>query len=692
MTHPPQDDAAIHTQLIQANRQHLAGQIAQAEALYNEILNRAPDHAVALKLAGTAALQLGKLEQAVQLLQRGIAVAPDDPELYANLGLVYDRLGDIDQAMAQQRHALALQGDYPEALSNLGSALLKKGLFHEAEAALQRALQQRADFPEAHLNLGQVLAKLGQFEQAIAHYRQALTSQPQNSALLTHLGLALAAKGDAQEAVNCYQKALSIQPNHLKTWVSLGNLLLEHGVLHQAIHCYEQALGVDNSYPEIHSNLGKSYAKLSRHAEAERCYRHAVELAPQRMDLWSNLLLSLHYNPSNSAAQIQTEFTRWAAGPMAEITPATLLPREDLEQGPLHVGLLSSHFKRHPTLWLSLPAWERLNPQQVRLTIYHNGQQQDPFTERLRAVAAQWREIHALPDAQVIRQIREDKLDLFMDLSGHSQGRLSIAAHRVAPVQVKWVGGLFNTTGLATMDWLLADGLQIRPQDEPWYVERIHRMPHGYVVYEAPTYAPAVNPLPALESGHITFGCFNNPKKLNPTILTVWAQILRSLPHSRLLLKGDAYRSEESRKGILQQLMQAGVNQEQIIFAPRSPHAELLATYQQVDIALDPWPYSGGLTTCEALWMGVPVITLPGPTFAGRHSASHLHHVGLGGWIVESQQAYIAQARHWAQNLAALAQLRQGLRAQVARSPLCDADQFAQDLTHALRHMAMHPK
>jgi predicted O-linked N-acetylglucosamine transferase (SPINDLY family) len=293
-----------------------------------------------------------------------------------------------------------------------------------------------------------------------------------------------------------------------------------------------------------------------------------------------------------------------------------------------------------------------------------------------------------MSDAAVAERIRDDCLDILVDLSGHGDGgRLLVIARRPAPVQVKWVGGLFNTTGIDVIDYLLSDGIETPPGDERWYTERNVRLPDGYVSYDPPADAPPVGPLPALANGHVTFGCFNNFAKVNDGVIELWCALMRELDGSRLILKAKQLADPPLRARLFEAFEQRGIGGGRVELLAHSPHADLLATYNRIDIALDPYPYSGGLTTCEALWMGVPVITLLGPTFAGRHSASHLTNVGLADWIVADREAYAETAVSWAQDLPRLARLREDLRDRVRRSPLCDHPRFARNLESAFRQM-----
>jgi protein O-GlcNAc transferase len=303
---------------------------------------------------------------------------------------------------------------------------------------------------------------------------------------------------------------------------------------------------------------------------------------------------------------------------------------------------------------------------------------EDEYTARYRSAAHLWRTTARLTNEEMAELVRADEIDILFDLMGHSGQRLALFDRRSAPMQITWLG-YAGTTGVSAMDYLLADQFHVRDGEEGWYTETVIRMPHGYACYSPPDYAPDVRSLPALSTGHITFGCFNNPAKYSPRTIDNWAQILRAQPKSRLLLKFHGLDQPNVQQRLRGIFSQRGIDSERLTIEGSSPHADLLAAYNRVDIALDTQPYSGGLTTCEALWMGVPVITCPGPTFAGRHSTSHLTNAGYSQFVAQNTQGYIELAVQWANQLDELASLRSQMRAQVRQSPLCDAPRFARD-------------
>ena len=353
---------------------------------------------------------------------------------------------------------------------------------------------------------------------------------------------------------------------------------------------------------------------------------------------------------------------------------------------PLVVGLLSGSLRVHPVGWLTVAGFETLDPALFSIVCLAQNAASDWIARRFRALARDWHDVDALSDPALAAKARALGIDILIDLGGYGDsGRMTACAHRMAPVQVKWVGMQNHSSGLAEMDWIITDRWETPPELAHLYSERLLRLPDGYVCYSPPPYAPDVATLPAVANGHITFGCFNNLAKVTPRVIAVWCGIMRRLPGSRLVMKAHQFADESTRERILAGFAVHGVAASRIELRGPSRHRTFIGQYNDIDIVLDPFPYSGGLTTCEALWMGVPTVTLAGEIFASRHSVSHLSNAGLDDWVASDVASYADLAVAKASDIAALATLRSGLRARVKASPLCDAPRFGRNLGKALR-------
>jgi protein O-GlcNAc transferase len=712
--------ATISEALRRALAHHQAGHWELAEDIYRRVLAVDPGQADALYLLGVLANQRERPAEAEGYLRRAVAAAPQVAEFHNSLGVALKAQQRLDEAAACYRQALALKPDWADATSNLGNVLHAQGRFAEAEAVFVRAVAAKPDLPEAHNGLALARQSLGRLDEAIAGYEQALRLRPQDadaecnlaSALkaagrldeaiaayqrgirlrperpepLNNLGSALQERGAAAEAVACYQQALACKPDYVEARYNLANALKALGRLSAAVAEYQRVLALRPDFAEAHNNLGNALKAQGDLDGALAAFGRALELKPDHVGAHSNQILTLQYRPSTTLAELAdacADFERrhaLALRPAAGVEP----PRPRSER-PLRLGFVSPDFARHPVGYFLIRTLENLDRAQTYCVCYSDRRQGDELTARFRAAAERWHASAGWSDEQLAAQIRADRIDILFDLAGHTaHHRLLVFARRPAPLQITWIG-YPGTTGLSAIDYLLADQYTVPTAAEPFYREQVLRMPDGYVCYEPPRDAPPVGPLPALTAGRVTFASFNNPAKIGPEWLGLWARILRRLPDARLLLKYAGV-DDPGVGGRWRALFGAqGVAPERIELEGGASQEELLRCYQRVDVALDTWPYNGGLTTCEALWMGVPVVTLPGATFASRHSLGHLSTLGLTETIARDADHYVEIAVRLATDLPRLAALRAQLRERMAGSPLCDGRRFAEKLSAVLR-------
>jgi predicted O-linked N-acetylglucosamine transferase (SPINDLY family) len=351
----------------------------------------------------------------------------------------------------------------------------------------------------------------------------------------------------------------------------------------------------------------------------------------------------------------------------------------------LRLGFVSPHFAFHPVGYFLVRLLENLPKSQFDVVCYSDTASADALTSRLQMHSTKWFDVRSWSDERLAQQIRQDEVDILFDLAGHTPGnRLLVFARKPAPIQMTWLDYV-GTTGLSAIDYIIADPRQIPPGAESYYTEKVLRLPYDYICFDPPPDAPPVNSLPALENEFVTFASFNILPKVTPQMIAIWARILKEVPRSRLMLKNGGFDNPQVAARLRQQFIEKEIDPQRIVFEGRSPHSELLSTYNKVDIGLDTFPYNGGLTTCEALWMGVPVVTFPGEIFASRHGLAHLTAAGITETIASSLEDYVKIAAALAGNLIELNALRTGLRARVASSPLCDGSEFAKKFSGLLR-------
>jgi predicted O-linked N-acetylglucosamine transferase (SPINDLY family) len=633
---------------------HQAGRIREAEVLYRQILAQQPDHPDALHLLGALALQAERFDEARALLQQAITLRPPWPEAYNNLGLVLQAQGQRAEAIAAFCQALKTDPGLADAHTNLGLALLEQGKVEDALAALTQALRLRPDSADAHYNLGNALAAHGSIDEAISAFEQALTLDPAHAEACNNLALALQAEYRYVEAQAALERSLRLAPND----------------------------------PQVHNNLGIVLTSQGLHQAGLEHFRQAHALGPTDADAHSNLFQAMHYSPGFDAEALYTEARRWASCHAEALTRERRgHANERSQERRLRIGYVSSDLRQHPVGFFFAPVVTHHDKQAFELTCYAGVRHPDALTAKFRACADRWHEVTALNDAALAEKIRADGIDILIDLSGHTRGhRLLMFARKPAPIQVA-AGGHYDTTGMTTIDYLISDRFHTLAGDERYFSETLIRLSHDYVCYGPPDYAPAVAPLPLTRHGYVTFGCFNNLAKVTARVIALWAKILKALPDARLRLQTRELSDASTCARYSALFKKEGVAASRVELQGHAPHPQLLAAYGEIDIALDPFPYSGGLTTLEALWMGVPVVTLTGQAFCGRHSTSHLNNVGLPELVATSPQDYVERVLALARDPNRLAGLRAGLRAQMAASPLCDAARYTRDLEASYREM-----
>lgn len=699
---------------------HQAGRLQIAEALYGQILQSDPRHAEAMHLLGVLALQGGHCGRAVELIERAIELDGRRPIFYSNLGEAYRRQRRDAEAIASYQRALALNPDFAGAYYNLGNALKAQKRLGEAIDAYRQAIARKPDYADAHNNLGNALKDQGDIAEAVASYRRAIEHRPDSAESHNNLGNALKDLGRVNEAIDslncalrlcpdhveaqcnlgtammeigrhaeaiaCYQKALKLKPDFAPAHFNLGFALADQGRLGDAVQEYEQALTHNPRYAEALNNLGVAFRDQGLVDEALTAFRKAIEVEPRHITAHSNLVFTQQYQPGVTPAELlhaHEDFGCRHAEPFRGAWKDQATNRDPRRR--LRLGFVSPDFRRHPVAYFFVGVFENLDPEQCETFCYYNGKTFDEFTRRFQARATAWRDIRGHGDERVAEQIRSDGIDILFDLAGHTaHNRLLVFARKPAPVQITWIG-YEGTTGLAAMDYLLADRHVVPAGTEHLYREKILRTPAGYVCYGPPSNAPPAGVLPSLKKRYVTFASFNNLAKISPHVVTVWSKILHRVPGSRLLLRYKGLGDDTVRRRYINLFAGSGISANRVDLLPPTSYPEYLATFQEVDIALDPFPFSGSTTTCEALWMGVPVITLPGETFASRHSLSHLSTIGLTETVAGNLEEYVELAAALARDTSRLAALRASLRERMAASPLCDGRRFAENLLGVLR-------
>jgi predicted O-linked N-acetylglucosamine transferase (SPINDLY family) len=595
--------------------------------------------------------------------------------------------GDLPAAAALAQHFLQEHATSAVANHVLGLLAYREGRLGDADAHLQAAVARDPGTAELHANHAAILRKLGRLAEAETAARAALQLDPGCVGAHNNLGNLLRDAGRFDESAVCFRAAISLAPGFADAWVNLAWVLALAGHAQQAEEASRQAIACEPKNADAHNNLGLALMRQGRLVEAEAALRDALALRPDFALPHSNILFCLNYRPDASAEEIFAEYRRWDhvhARPLL-----TAQPNFDLDRSPdrrLRIGYVSPDFRQHAVALFAEPLLAAHDRSVVEVHCYGEVPAPDAVTQRLRELADHWHSTVGLSDAELAEQIRRDRIDVLVDLAGHTAGnRLLAFARRPAPIQVEWLLGHGYSSGLSAMDAFLADAALAPPGAERLFSERLVRLSRIPLAYAPPDEMPDVAPLPASANGHITFGYFGRTVRLNDNVLAIWTRILHAVPGSRLMLNSAPFGEPAGRRQMFARFAALGIQPERLDLVHTSPQPHTWAAYGQIDIALDPFPHNAGTTTIEALWQGVPVLSLAGRPTVGRFGASILHAVGLDDWITGDVEGYVQRAVTAAADIAPLTRLRAGLRARFAASPLCDAAGLAREFEAAYR-------
>ena len=680
----PQDAEAYSNLGIVLQEQ---GRLMEAEISYRRALAIEPDYAEAYNNLGANLKEQGRLTDAEACYRRALAIKPDYAEAHNNLGNALNEQGRLADAEISYRRALAIKPNYVEAYNNLGVTLQGQGRLTEAEAGYQRALAIKPDYAEAYNNLGNALKEQGRFADAEAGYRRALAIMPDYADAHYNLGITLQEQGRLTEAEADYRRALAIKPDYADAYINLGNALKEQGRLTEAEAAYGRALAIKPDFAEAHSNLGNILREQGRLKDAEAIYRRALAIRPDYVEVYSNLLFTLncdnHYTPSYCLKEARRY------GHLAADKTEYVFSSWQCEARPerLRVGLVSGDLSNHAVGYFLEDLITHFDPARVELMAYPTHPGEDNLTARLKPCFAGWKPLSGRSDEVAARMIHADGIHVLLDLSGHTAyNRLPLFAWKPAPVQAAWLG-YFATTGVTEMDYILVDEIGVPEKNREHFSEKVLYLPDTRLCYSVPKHEIAVAPSPALTHGYITFGCFQNLCKVTDSVLEVWGAVLTRLPEARLRFHSKQLDDKQFTERLQARLTDFGIGAHRIGMHGASARDEYLAAHSQVDLILDTFPYPGGATTCEALWMGVPTLTLVGNTLLSRQGASLLSAAGLHDWIAVDRESYIEKAVIFASDLSELAKRRATLRERVLLSPLFDAQRFARNFETTLWKM-----
>ena len=673
--------------LLDAGRAlHQAGKLAEAEAKYRRLLSSEPDNVQALHLLWAALAQQGNFIAALEAIEAAVKLWPSDATLWHSLGTAFMDVARTVDAESAYRRALQIRPDLADAHFSLGYLLENGKRPLEAEQSLRQTVRLAPEDPHVHNHLGIVLLALGRPEEAAGSLRKALAISPNSSHARGNFGAALRALGRLTEAEDAYRHALRLNPKLADAHSGLAEVLADLSRHEEAIESHQAAIRCEPRNPVAHAAMALALMRTGCLAEAESEYRQALELRAD-LSVHSDLLLLSNYRSDRTLQDLYAEHRKFGDRFAHGLSQMPFGTDRDPDR-PLRVGYLSGDLRQHSVAFFLEPVLAAHAGREFQITCYQNSHGGDATTTRLQSHVRRWRSVMDLPDAELARLIRDDAIDILVDLSGHTaNNRLPVFALKPAPIQATWLG-YPTRTGLQAIDYRITDSLVDEPASPEPEAERPARLAASYFCFGAPREAPDPGPLPAAASGRVVFGSFNNLTKVNDATIALWSRALHAVPHARLLVKSAPLADAWVRARLQDRFAAHGIGGDRLLLHERQATiGEHLDRYRQVDIGLDTYPYNGATTTCEALWMGVPVISLCGETHASRMGRSILTTAGLGEFVCSNEEAFVAKCVATAGDLHSLAALRGKLRERTRSSRLMDAARFTRNLEEVYRQM-----
>lgn len=664
--------------------QTLAGleRYEEAAESYRHALKIKPDAADVQFALGLALHSKGNLNGAIEAYREGLELKPGFAGAMTNLGAALRAIGQNEQAIDVLREAVRIEPLVAIHHINLGAALCQSRRFAEAQAVLQRACELDPRQPHAAYNLGVALGGMGQLREAAAAYRRAIELQPDHADAYNNLGTVCQDLGEFQAAAVAFDAAIRVKPNSIVGYNNAGCLLRTLGRMEQAEDVLRAGLTHGGPAAPLLNNLGSVLKDAGALDEAIECYRKSLAIDPTDAGTHSNLVYALSFQAIEGKT-ILKECRRWDAAHALPLRPAALPLTDRSADRRLRIGYVSGDFREHCQSLFTVPLLSNHDHSQFEIVCYSSVVRPDELTKRIAGYADVWRDVHTLDDESLAQLIREDHIDLLVDLGMHmATGRPLVFARCPASVQVCWLA-YPGTTGINTIGYRLTDP-QLDPDGfDDQYTERSIRLPHTFWCYD-PLSQETEGPLPAATNGFVTFGCLNNPCKLTDRTLAMWAKVLEAIPTARLLLMAPPGRP---RQRLSARFSTHGVDVRRVAFESFRPRPEYLRTYHRMDLGLDTFPYNGHTTSLDSFWMGVPVVTRVGQTAVGRGGLSQLHNLGLCELAAESDEQFVEIAVDLATDLARLADMRRMLRRRMEQSPLMDGRAFARDMETAYRRI-----
>ncbi|MBF0383128.1 MAG: tetratricopeptide repeat protein [Magnetococcales bacterium] len=674
-----QQQVSIDDAYRQAKDHFDAGQYTKTDQLCTAILNVAPNHIYALDLLGLVAQRINRHDLAVTLFQKAIDIDSCKAFLYYNLGTSLYLLGQVEETVQVYKKAIEFRPDFAEAYNGLGNSLLDKGELKEAVLYLQKALAITPNFSDAVYNLGIAMLRQGKLDDAITNFKKAIAINPDHVNAYINLGSMQQEQGKLDESIITYQKALSVDPNHVEAHYNLGLALQKQGKPEEAIARYHLLLSINHDYGQAHNNLGVIWQKQGELHKAVASFKKALSINSNYVEAHNNLIFSLDLLPNAASLLSFEERSIWAkrhAEPLKKHwLPPINIPDHNRK---IRIGYVGADFRYHSAALIfacMLMAYDKNN---FQVFCYSGSEFEDDLTEQLKQNTDGWLSTCKIDDAALAEKIRKDKIDILVDLAGHTPGnRLLTFARKPAPIQVTAWGYPLGTK-MDAIDYIISDTISIPQSKRDNYSEKFIDISSMISLFSTANYPEVVDP-PACKNGYITFGAFNRLEKNNDQVYTLWAKILCRIPTAKLLIKAILLDSQQRIDEIKRVFQNNGVSNNRLFFIGKTSHKDHIKALEQIDIMLDTFPANGGLTTLESLKMGVPVLTCK-KLSTWPISASNLHILDLDEWSADSTDELVDKAVQFANNIDNLKTLRQQLRDRFDKSVLGNSELYVAEV------------
>ena len=625
-----------------------------------------------------------KLVEAKKEIEKKIKIYPNSFVLYNILGAVLAAENKLDLAIENYKKSLKINPNYAQAYNNLGTALHKINKIDESINCYKKAIDIKIDFAEAYNNIGNAFVELKKSENAIEYFHKAIKIKPNFAQAFHSLGTANERLGNKKESLKNYQEAIKIKPDYAEVFDSMGVVLGDLAKYEESIESFNKAIELNPNYEQAYNNLGNALSHLGRYDEATKVYQKAIKIKPNYPKAYSNLLFNLNYKIDFDPAFYLSIAKKFRLDCMPEKKNLILKKKYQKNPKKLKLGFVSADFGNHPGGFFTLSTLRELKNKNFELIAYATTDRKDEFSHHFKTLFSKWNLVEKKTDEEIVKQIMADDVHILFDLQGHSaNNRLTVFMYKPAPIQLTWLGQ--GSTGIPEIDYFIGSP-HITPKNEDKnYVEKVLRLPEISQCFTPPDFDVEINDLPANKNNFITFGCVNKLTKINDKVIELWSKILLSVSNSKLILKNKDFDSNIIYENTLNRFKKNSIDKNRLIFLGESKtRKELLTIYNKIDIALDPFPFQGNTSTCESVWMGVPVLTLRGDRYLYHFGESINSNLGMDNWIANTEKEYISKAVQHSEDLNALSKIRMNLRKTALKSPVFNAQRFAENFNNML--------